>query len=634
VALSALLVRKWYLDVQVKDSNGNNLNGATVEARNNSGALQFSATTDINGNIIRQTLIDYTNNGGVRRTQSPYNLTAFKTGHPSATLFVNMSTNQNIVMSLGGSIPLTSCGTLNQANKVYKLMNNIQTTGTCFTISANNITLDGQGYSIRSNSGGNGVYIASVNDISLYRLNISNFSYGVFLQFVNNPYLNNISVDHNAQGGIYAYSGTNNGVFENITSSFNTYGIGSDGASNNKWTNIVSYNNSYGIFCQSLTNNYTNINLSANSYGVYLSGAPCAANIFREGLISTSSLSDVYAVMSSWSNVFVNISYDINQEEVSNSFLQFTRKWYLDVQVKDQLNNPINGATINAYNKSGALQFSALTDSNGNIIRQSVIEYVNNGGTRQYYSLYNVAASKSGYSSNNTGLNISGNKDIVLTLKSNSQQPPAQPDCNVQWSGYTWQGFNGQVGMKSVQMGYTDNRFLCSGNKFYECGWELNDASLAVKSSNNQVVGNFKCDLNNKKWVSSVQQLPQWTINKFAYPSSKTEVSPDNSGYLVVEIPRPANLNGNPITQFTMTVASSNMNNKAKSFALYLGGKNVYSKTGNLVIVNLDLTSKVNEYLAQNGASSCTSTKCYIVFREKYSGGKPLNGNLVAKGYY
>ena len=49
---------------------------------------------------------------------------------------------------------IDDCGTLNTTNGVYALTNNVNSTGTCFNISANNVTLDCQGYTINYSSDG------------------------------------------------------------------------------------------------------------------------------------------------------------------------------------------------------------------------------------------------------------------------------------------------------------------------------------------------------------------------------------------------------------------------------------------------------------------------------------------------
>src|SRR3989344_3328318 len=77
-------------------------------------------------------------------------------------------------------------------------------------------------------------------------------------------------------------------------------------------------------------------------------------------------------------------------------------------------------------------------------------------------------------------------------------QPPA-PDCKVTKWNQLFTGYNNQLGLN----GQNDARFLCSGNRIYECGWELKDTAFAADSANGAVVESWKCDLNNKKWITN-----------------------------------------------------------------------------------------------------------------------------------
>lgn len=67
------------------------------------------------------------------------------------------------------------------------------------------------------------------------------------------------------------------------------------------------------------------------------------------------------------------------------------------------------------------------------------------------------------------------------------------------WFGAYQYAFNNSVGLASNG----DKRFYCLNSNLYECGWELSDSNFATKANNGQVVGNYKCDLANKKWVSA-----------------------------------------------------------------------------------------------------------------------------------
>ena len=68
-------------------------------------------------------------------------------------------------------------------------------------------------------------------------------------------------------------------------------------------------------------------------------------------------------------------------------------------------------------------------------------------------------------------------------------------NCDITWSGKRFTGLHDKVGLNTG-----DARFLCFNSRFYECGWELNDASFASKVTNNQKVGSWICNLSAGVW--------------------------------------------------------------------------------------------------------------------------------------
>jgi hypothetical protein len=107
--------------------------------------------------------------------------------------------------------------------------------------------------------------------------------------------------------------------------------------------------------------------------------------------------------------VLTNMTYEGSEEVDSNSVL--TRKWYLDSS------SNINNTNITITNSSGNIVYSNLT--NGSIPQQTLMSYINNGGTQTNYSNYTISASVEGYATNTTLVNLTENKDIVFTLTEN-----------------------------------------------------------------------------------------------------------------------------------------------------------------------------------------------------------------------
>ncbi len=149
--------------------------------------------------------------------------------------FNDTSNNWNVTdlfsYTTNGSI--TVCQSLNQANTVYTLGANVSSDGTCFTITANNVTLDGNGYAINHSTGttaGYGVLVTSsgaLNNITIRNFlnitlgNISQaMSPAVYMNNTINATVFNVSIYTNSSGnnndGIMLANSTNTTI-ENST---------------------------------------------------------------------------------------------------------------------------------------------------------------------------------------------------------------------------------------------------------------------------------------------------------------------------------------------------------------------------------------------------------------------------------
>jgi hypothetical protein len=57
--------------------------------------------------------------------------------------------------------------------------------------------------------------------------------------------------------------------------------------------------------------------------------------------------------------------------------------------------SPVSGARVEIIRASdSSTKFDLTTDSNGYTPRVELIDYINSGGTKEYYSLYDIQASK------------------------------------------------------------------------------------------------------------------------------------------------------------------------------------------------------------------------------------------------
>ena len=137
---------------------------------------------------------------------------------------INMTSNVSFNVNAVADTNITACGTLNQANTNYVLTKNVSSTGTCFTIAANNITLDGRGYWVKYATQSNNAYAVrglqgNYNKLTLKNLIINQSDRtkdgDIAFYFIN---ITNISIINNT---VYTWGGNNVPVW--ITASAQDY---------------------------------------------------------------------------------------------------------------------------------------------------------------------------------------------------------------------------------------------------------------------------------------------------------------------------------------------------------------------------------------------------------------------------
>src|SRR3989344_7257804 len=224
------------------------------------------------------------------------------------------------------AVNTTACGTLNVQNAVYVLNQSVNSSGTCFNITANNVTLDCSGYTVNYTqvSTGYAVTANGYNNSKIQNCTIvqgrtsAANSYGIYLLNGNESSAerNNISTLGSTSSdarnyAIYLYNYKNSIIYNNnlTTSGRRGYALVLDSSSNS--TNISSniirtsavysigvydYRSSFNIFNENnisttgilgyaiyvslgSNNNLTSNNISttgSNGYAVYLGGGAVA----------------------------------------------------------------------------------------------------------------------------------------------------------------------------------------------------------------------------------------------------------------------------------------------------------------------------------------------------------------------
>lgn len=405
----------------------------------------------------------------------------------------NFYLESNIVNLQLDPILTSTCGFLGTANGEYTLVNNVESSGTCFTITANNITLDCKGYYINYSiafEGNYGVFVDGANATTVKNCRIfegnttGTGNYAIYFKKVSNGTIkNNTVTTYGNQGyGIVLFSTTSNinvennsittsgtsgfdilvsstsdsNIFKNnnITtrgstaaavrfsaSSNNTFEGGvirtfNSGAAGiyllpgshfNKINNVITTTygeGSYGINLDSSSNNTFSNNtiqtFNTTAHGIYVAGLDGSSpnNVFFDSFVNAShAIANDTFLDATFSNIinFTNVTLANNKIYIAGDG-RLNVHWYFDSYVNDTDGDAIADANITARNVSSAIAFSQLTNINGRISRQILLEYWKNSTVTRNQNNYTFNVSKSGYPNIIRSINITTNRDEVFTL--------------------------------------------------------------------------------------------------------------------------------------------------------------------------------------------------------------------------
>ncbi|MGV8152352.1 MAG: NosD domain-containing protein [Candidatus Nanoarchaeia archaeon] len=354
-------------------------------------------------------------------------------------VLIVLETSEDDSEFIDGNI-IYRCGKINQSG-VFFINQSITFSGSCFNIAADDVHINGNGYTLEGDSTGQdyGVYVNSRKNISIDNMNIRGFYYGAYFYSVNYSLLKNTGFSYNDYGA-YIDSSSGNTLSENVFS-LNRVNFYINGKNSKDFNNSIDssnmledfyriyYNvsvseytfnsgnspNAGAVMCIDCTNvTYRDINtiqgnfagiyffntqdsvvinstFNSGEYGAFLDSS--RGNKFSNCSLSENNLYDV-SLKSSSDNVFLNSNY--STEEVDENSL-ITRKWLYSLHLNDSEGNNIEGAGINAYNAYGELEFELTSDSYGNTQIKEISEYRNDQGVIFYYSPYTIFASKDGY---------------------------------------------------------------------------------------------------------------------------------------------------------------------------------------------------------------------------------------------
>ena len=275
---------------------------------------------------------------------------------------------------------LTTCSNITTANYAYNVQNNITYSGgTCFNVTAANVTLLGNAFALTGNNatGSVGVNVSAFN-ASIQNINISQFRADVLFNNSQQSILNNdtLNVSYNSGYGIYLQNANLtviNASTINVTVTSTSYGIYGNSANNITIANgslVTSAATLYGIYLNSNSDNWSVYNNVFNASGMngaqmFYVGAPSdrfenvSANVFNLSSTGSSSgtvltddgANDTYSgnnlssgVPNTYMVIFSNsanttfTNNTVNGSGSGASMLSFQNHAELDAIINNQLN--------------------------------------------------------------------------------------------------------------------------------------------------------------------------------------------------------------------------------------------------------------------------------------------------------
>lgn len=246
-------------------------------------------------------------------------------------------------------ISVSTCRNLNQVGAYYVLTTNISSSGTCITIGAQDIILEGQGYTVNYTTTGSGYGIVDTggySNITIRNLNLNQnnvnatYSHGIYFKNVANSRVENIFINtkgsssrgiyldssssnyfsgfniatSNAGGayGIYSKSSNSNmfAGFNISTTGSNSHGLYIITSNNNRYPNLnisTSGSSAYGIYDNGNDNNFSNMNVTSKYLGFYIISA--GYNIVQDSSIISESSYDYYLRNAGTTNSFIKTNF-------------------------------------------------------------------------------------------------------------------------------------------------------------------------------------------------------------------------------------------------------------------------------------------------------------------------------------
>ncbi len=269
---------------------------------------------------------------------------------------------------------LLDCENLTDHNDEYILNQDLTSSGTCFIVEGDNVTLDCDGYSLTGDDTGYGVNATNVKNFTLKDCRIVDYYDGVYFEGTTISNLINVTSTSNDHYGIYLGGSSNTNNLYNVTSTSNSYsGIVLDSCQYNSVVEGDFHSNTqYGIYVySSQLNNFTDVDSNSNSqYGIYVQSAD--SNRFVDTSFSGNAVRGVNIRQSSF-NYFNGTEIETPnvvylQTEISGTGNNFTDTTF--VKVNGTVRFPgsfevTHSKVVNQLNLNISHNFVFLNNTNG-----------------------------------------------------------------------------------------------------------------------------------------------------------------------------------------------------------------------------------------------------------------------------
>jgi len=279
-----------------------------------------------------------------------------------------------ILVSVGSvsAVPVNSCGTLSTAGETYVLQNDISASGDCFTIGADDIMLDGAGYSITGDESSYdyGVYLNGRSGVTVKNLTVNGFWYGISI-----------------------WASSSNTLKDN-TMSANTYNFGVGGGSVSDYVQTIDTTNT--------------VDGKPIYYLVGVSGQviDASTNAGFVGIVNSNNVTvrDLTLTKNGQGMLFINTSNSsvLNVNASNNN--------YDGIHLRYSSNS--NTITDNTVNSNGYYGISLWYSSNSNTITDNTVN------SNDRYGILLDSSSSNNFITNNTR---------TTTMESTSSLPAATP---------------------------------------------------------------------------------------------------------------------------------------------------------------------------------------------------------------